>query len=76
VGATCDVIGAYARRIHPEVLSRIVERWPRTGLMDTFGPFLGAIHLQDSRTDILVQMGAFENHGEHAIEALLAERSR
>ena len=73
VGATCDVIGSYVRRVHLEVLFKVVGRWPRTGLMDTLGPSLDAPHLQDSRTAVLVQMGAFENHGEHRIEVLLGK---
>ena len=74
VGATCDIFGAYVRRIEPSTLAATVERAPRTGLFEAFGPFLSKPHLEDSRTALLVQMGVFEMTGEHPIEAVLAAR--
>jgi len=75
VGATCDIFGAYVRRIDPRTLAQVVERWPRTGLMDVLGPFLHVPHLKDSRLSVHVEMGAFNNGGtEHPIEARLAGR--
>lgn len=72
VGATCDVFGAYVRRIEPATLAATVERAPRTGLFEAFGPFLFKPHLDDSRTALLVQMGAFDSNGTHPIESVLA----
>ncbi len=75
VGACCDIMGAYVCRIHPDALSKVVDRYPRAGLMELFGPFLGLMHLPDSRTDVLVKMGAFESHSGSPIEARLAEQA-
>jgi hypothetical protein len=49
-----------------------VERAPRAGLFEAFGPFLSKPHLDDSRTAHLVQMGAFDSNGTHPIERVLA----
>ena len=72
VGATCDIFGAYVRRIELSTLAATVERAPRTGLFEAFGPFLTQSHLEDSRTALLVQMGAFDSNGMHPIESVLA----
>ena len=72
VGATCDIFGAYVRRIEPTTLAATVERAPRTGLFEAFVPFLTKPHLEDSRTALLVQMGAFDGNGAHPIESVLA----
>ena len=72
VGATCDIFGAYVRRIELTTLAATVERAPRTGLFEAFGPFLTKPHLDDSRTALLVQMGAFDSNGTHPIESVLA----
>jgi hypothetical protein len=72
VGATCDIFGAYVRRIEPTTLAATVERAPRTGLFEAFGAFLGKPHLDESRTALLMQMGAFDNHGPHPVERVLA----
>lgn len=74
VGATCDIFGAYVRRIEPSTLAATVALAPRTGLFEEFAPFLSKPHLVDSRTALLVQMGVFEMNGEHPIEAALAGR--
>ncbi|QKD19140.1 phosphohydrolase [Mesorhizobium sp. NZP2077] len=74
VGATCDIFGAYVRRIEPMTLAATVERAPRTGLFEAFGPFLAKPHLDDSRTALLVQMGAFESNGTHPVESVLASQ--
>ena len=71
VGATCDVIGSYVRRIELSTLAAVVDRWPRTGLLEAFGAFLTSEHLEDSRTDVLGKMRAFEGGGVHPIEAAL-----
>lgn len=72
VGATCDIFGAYVRRIARPTLQATVDRAPRTGLFEAFGPFLSKAHLDDSRTSLLVQMGAFDPTDEHPIEAVLS----
>ena len=72
VGATCDIFGAYVRRIEPTTLAATVERAPRAGLFQAFVPFLFKPHLEDSRTALLVQMGAFDGNGTHPIESVLA----
>ncbi len=72
VGATCDIFGAYVRRIAPSTLAATVERAPRTGLFEAFGPFLTKPHLEKSRTALLVEMGAFDGVGSHPIEAILS----
>lgn len=71
VGATCDVIGSYVRRIEKSTLAAVVERWPRTGVLDAFGNFLTKKHLDDSRTATLMEMGAFGGSDIHPIEAAL-----
>ncbi|MET4606884.1 hypothetical protein ABIB90_006387 [Bradyrhizobium sp. JR4.1] len=72
VGTTCDIFGTYVRRIELTTPAATVERAPRTGLFETFGPFLTKPHLEDSRTALLVQMGAFDSNGTHPIESVLA----
>lgn len=73
IGATCDVIGSYVRRIERSTLAAVVERWPRTGIIETFGGFATKKHLDDSRTAVLVEMGgAIDGNGVHPIEAVLA----
>ena len=71
VGATCDVIGAYVRRIEVSTLKNVVGRWPRAGVSEAFAGFLGSKHMDDSRTATLVLMGAFESSGAHPIESIL-----
>jgi hypothetical protein len=72
IGATCDVMGAYARRIDAGTLGEVVNRWPRAGLSETFGAFLGSKHMDNSRTDTLVSMGAFASNGPNLIDTILA----
>lgn len=74
VGATCDIFGAYVRRIARPTLQATVDQAPRAGLFEAFAPFLAKAHLDDSRTDLLVKMGAFDSVGEHPIEVALAGR--
>ncbi len=72
VGASCDVLGAWVRRINPKTLAAVVERWPRTGVLETFGAFFSQKHLENSRSAILGLMGAFAGGGSHPVEDILA----
>ncbi|HEU4409279.1 MAG TPA: DJ-1/PfpI family protein [Polyangiaceae bacterium] len=72
-GAVCDVLGARARRIAPETLARLVERWPRAGMADALARAAASRHPADTRPALLLQMGAFEGGGTHPIEAALGE---